>query len=136
MEVKAMLLAACLMLFALPAVAASGTTTKSGVYTESQANSGKALYTQKCQMCHGSTLQNGSSPHLAGSQFLGQWGGQTVGDLYTKIHDTMPATAPGTLSPTQTVDLISYILQQNKMPAGSKALPSNPGQLKTIHIAK
>ena len=46
----------------------------------------------------------------------------------------MPKNDPGTLSPAESVDVVAYILQQNKMPAGKAALPANPAALDTIRI--
>ncbi|HEX3940084.1 MAG TPA: c-type cytochrome [Acidobacteriaceae bacterium] len=114
---------------------APAASTRDGVYTTAQAQQGKALYSDQCAMCHGDSLEGaGQSPPLSTDAFLGDWTGQTLGDLYTKIQSTMPATSPGTLKPDQTAQLIAYILSANQFPTGAKALPSDPSALKSIHI--
>src|SRR4029434_7221135 len=78
-----------------------------GVYTEEQATRGEALYKEQCSACHGDNLEgSGPMPPLAGKDFLANWTGKTLGDLYEKTQTTMPATAPGTLSPEQAADIV------------------------------
>ena len=63
----------------------------SGVFTADQAAQGKAVYTAKCVTCHGAELSGGEmAPALAGGMFLSNWSGQSAGDLFTRIHTTMP----------------------------------------------
>lgn len=86
-------------------------------------------------MCHGAQLKGaGQNPALAGHDFMTDWAGQTVGDLYTKIKTTMPATKPGSLTSEQTTNLVAFLLKSNQMPAGTTALASDPAALKSIHI--
>lgn len=111
--------------------------TRSGVYTPSQAAQGKAIYTQQCAMCHGDALQgSGQNPPLVGDNFLSNWSGQTLADLDEAVRTTMPATNPGSLTADQTAQLIAYILQENHLPAGKSALPATAEQLKSIKIEK
>ena len=108
-----------------------------GVYTQEQAAKGKALYTDTCAACHGDNLEgSGPMPPLAGADFLRTWEGKTVGDLYEKTHTTMPATAPGTLTPEQSADITSYMLSMSKYPAGAAALEPKMEALLTIKIDK
>src|SRR6266849_605395 len=73
---------------------------KDGVYSKAQAGRGQALYTQNCFVCHGETATGGDSgPALSGEGFMDNWKGQTLGDLFDKISQTMPASAPGSLKP-------------------------------------
>ena len=86
-------------------------------------------------MCHGDALEGSDpNPPLAGGQFMQNWSGQTLGDLYIKIQATMPASSPGSLQPAEITQLLAYILQQNKYPAGRTALPQSTDQLGSIHI--
>jgi len=111
------------------------TTTEEGVYTDAQAKQGKNVYSQNCASCHLDDLSgSGQALPLAGDSFMQSWEGQTVDDLYEVIHDTMPQDKPGTLTPDQAVQVISYILQFNKFPAGQTALPTDPAAMKTIVI--
>ena len=94
-----------------------------GVYTADQATKGDAVYKEQCAACHGDNLEgSGPMPPLAGKDFLTNWQGKTVGDLYEKTQTTMPATAPGTLMPAQVADIMAFLLKSSKYPAGSTAL--------------
>jgi S-disulfanyl-L-cysteine oxidoreductase SoxD len=112
-------------------------TTMDGVYTADQATRGKAQYTQACANCHMDDLSgSGQALPLAGDAFTETWEGQSVNDLFDLIHNTMPQDKPGTLTPDATVDVIAYLLQYNKFPAGSDELKSDPAALKNILITK
>src|SRR5512134_2500617 len=94
-----------------------------GVYTADQAARGEAIYKEQCAACHGDNLEgSGPMPPLAGTDFLANWKGKTLGDLYEKTQTTMPATAPGTLTPEQAADVLSYLLKVSKYPEGTTAL--------------
>jgi mono/diheme cytochrome c family protein len=106
-----------------------------GVYTADQATKGEAVYKENCAACHGDNLEgSGPMPPLAGKDFLANWQGKTVGDLFEKTSSSMPATAPGTLTPEQTTNLMAYLLSQGKYPAGAAALPGTADDLKKISI--
>lgn len=110
-------------------------TTWDSVYTVDQAKRGQALYQKSCSSCHAEDLGgNMPSPALAGPDFLTKWDGQTVGDLFEKIKTTMPATAPGSLTPAQTSDISAYILSSNKFPAGTTELPPDHDAVAKIQI--
>ena len=104
-----------------------------GVYTDAQAGRGKAGYAQFCAMCHVDNLEgSGQIPPLAGPEFLKNWDGQTLADLFDKMQETMPADAPGKLSHEQNADILSFLLQFNKFPSGSTELKYDPALLKNI----
>ena len=46
----------------------------------------------------------------------------------------MPATQPGSLKPTEVAQLIAYVLQENKYPAGKMDLPETTDQQQRIHV--
>ena len=46
----------------------------------------------------------------------------------------MPADAPGSMTPQQTVDVTAYVLKLNKFPAGQTELPTDVVALKKIMI--
>jgi hypothetical protein len=73
-------------------------------------------------------------PPLAGKDFLANWGGKTLGDLYEKTQTTMPATAPGTLSPEQTADIVAFMLSKDNYPTGAAALEGKMEPLAQIKI--
>ena len=105
------------------------------VYTEAQAGRGKMLYASACASCHTETLEgSGQIPPLTGPEFLNNWEGQTLADLFDKMQTTMPANAPGTLSNEQNVDLLAFLLSFNKFPTGSTELTYDRPALENIRI--
>src|SRR5918992_4111795 len=105
--------------------AAQARSANDGVYTADQAKRGEAIYKEQCATCHGDNLEgSGPMPPLAGKDFLVNWQGKTVGDLFEKTHTTMPATAPGSLTPAQAADIVSHMLATGKYPAGTAELDS------------
>jgi mono/diheme cytochrome c family protein len=107
----------------------------SGVYTEAQAKRGESTANKACTSCHGADLMGGEAgPALVGLEFLGNWNQQSLGDLFDRIHATMPADAPGSLSLPDTADVIARVLQLNKFPVGQKELPTDTSALGQIKI--
>jgi len=106
-----------------------------GVYAAEQAKRGEAVYTDNCAACHDPKLTGGVGPALAGTEFITGWKDRTVGDLFETIKNTMPLTAPGTLTPAQTADAVSFILSANKFPAGTSELAADPAPLKAVKFA-
>ncbi len=113
---------------------AQSRTAKDGVYTAAQAARGKAIFEMRCALCHGEMLEGAAGPPLAGDVFLGAWDRQPISAVFDKIHATMPADTPGTLEPAQVADLIAYILQANKFPAGGVELGTGADVLKQIAL--
>jgi quinoprotein glucose dehydrogenase len=106
-----------------------------GVYTQEQAERGHSLYNEHCTSCHGDTLAGGEvAPPLAGGDFLANWNGLTVGDLFERIRRSMPQNDPGRLSRQEDADVLTYILSFNKFPAGKTELAHNTELLKQIRI--
>jgi len=115
--------------------AQAGKSVADGVYTAEQAKRGEKLYGEQCGFCHGDMLEGSSViPPLAGADFYGNWKGKTAGDLFEKVHQTMPATAPGTLTPAQAADIVAHMLAVAKFPAGSAELSVKAEDLKQIRI--
>lgn len=104
-----------------------------GVYTEEQANRGKQGYADQCASCHGPELTGGEmAPALSGGDFMSDWDGLTVGDLFERIRISMPQNAPGSLSGQQNADILAFVLASNKFPSGSTELAKEAMILKTI----
>ena len=116
--------------------AQTAASTREGVYTEAQATRGAAAYKTSCASCHRETLEGsgGQSPALVGTSFLANWTGQSLDELFERIQSSMPADGPGTLSRAVNADILAYILQANKLPAGKKDLPSEESALKPIQF--
>jgi mono/diheme cytochrome c family protein len=104
-----------------------------GVYTQEQATRGQAVYKDRCAPCHGPTLGGGQAPPLVGDEFGGVWGGP-LSDLVNKIQNTMPANDPGKLTRQQSADIVAYMLQVGKFPAGRAELGADETVLKQIAL--
>jgi mono/diheme cytochrome c family protein len=107
-------------------------TLSEGVYTDAQATRGQAIFSERCAPCHGDTLGGGLAPPLTGAAFVSDFDTQPVSDLVEKIHRTMPANDPGTLTTQQATDIVAYILKVGKFPAGKAELPADEASLKQI----
>jgi mono/diheme cytochrome c family protein len=106
-----------------------------GVFTQEQAERGHSLYNRHCASCHGDELAGGDvPPPLAGTGFLANWNGLTVGDLFERIRRSMPQDDPGRLSRQQNADVVAFIFSFNKFPAGKTELPHDTELLKQIRI--
>lgn len=106
-----------------------------GVYTEEQAKRGEALYQQECALCHLATLTGGeSAPPLAGADFLSNWNGLTLGDLFERLRISMPPDQPDRVSRQQKIEILAYMLSVNKFPAGSRELPRETYALNQIRF--
>ncbi|HVF41232.1 MAG TPA: cytochrome c [Gemmatimonadaceae bacterium] len=135
---------AAAVVFAVSAMAAAssarlaaqaGTSVSAGVYTDEQAKRGEVVSNKLCTSCHGPELSGGEAgPTLVGIEFLGNWNSLTVADFYDRVHATMPADAPGTMTPQQTTDVTAYVFKLNKFPAGTTELPTDLASLKGIKI--
>jgi mono/diheme cytochrome c family protein len=126
-------IASLLFVQALILFSAQGKTTLDGVYTGAQAARGQQIYTDSCASCHGDDLSGGGqAPALAGKDFNVDWNGLAMSDLFDRTHGTMPADKPGTLTPTQTADVIAFLLQKGNFPAGQTELPADVPALKAI----
>jgi cytochrome c len=109
-----------------------------GVYTAAQAIRGKKLFSETCQDCHMEDLQGDTAdiPALAGDVFLDAWMNKSVDELFTRMRATMPQDSPSSL-PVQTyVDIVAYILQANKFPAGKVELKRDADLMKAMMITK
>lgn len=91
-------------------------------FTTEQANQGKATYQAQCASCHGANLQGQAGPALRGSEFASKWQKNSLEDLYHIISTQMPLDHPGSLSETQYIEVLAYILQENGHKATDKPL--------------
>jgi quinoprotein glucose dehydrogenase len=111
-----------------------------GVFTEEQARRGKSRYESACGYCHMDDLSGGggdepgaSPPALVGPTFLASWRNASLAELAGTIAATMPFERPK-LEVQEYIDIVSYLLQANGMPAGPADLPTDAKQLKEISI--
>ena len=108
---------------------------KDGVYTDEQQKRGRAQFNEKCAMCHNEDMSGGEiAPALFGGNFMADWNGLTVGDLFERIRQSMPPDNPDKLNAQQRSDIIALILRANDFPTGPKELESRVEFLKEIKI--
>src|SRR5215467_6868661 len=135
---KFRILAAAILILTLVSVTSSAFQSRSvrdGVYTDEQKNRGRAQFNEKCSMCHNEDLSGGEiAPALFGGNFMANWNGLTVGDLFDRIRVSMPPDNPDKINAQQRSDIISLILSANGFPTGSKELESKVEFLKEIKI--
>ena len=106
-----------------------------GVYTDAQSERGKSQYSQNCAVCHGEALGGqDEAPPLTGNDFLSNWNGLTAGDLFERIHNTMPLSKPGSLGRDVDADILAYIFAINRFPSGPTELAHDTPTLKLILI--
>ena len=113
-------------------------TTRDGVYSAAQADRGHVVFERACARCHGSDLRGDEImevPALADEHFAVSWGGEPLFALFRKIGETMPASAPGSLSPRERADTVAYLLRANHFPAGLDDLGTDPDLLNRIQIS-
>src|SRR5262245_66492085 len=123
MPPKPFLTLALLLLPSMSMQAQQSRTVRDGVYTDAQATRGAAIYKEKCSSCHGPSLGGSLAPPLAGDAFAATWGGP-LSAIVDKIQATMPANAMGTLTRAQAADVLAFMLQTSKFPAGRAELSS------------
>ena len=124
-----------LMLLTVSPDAAQEQSVTDGVYTEEQATRGAGVYNTECASCHGAGLEgDGSAPALAGSEFLSNWNGTTVGDLFDRIRISMPPGNPSSVPADGKADVIAHLLKSNKYPAGTTEIGKDLESLKLIKI--
>ena len=118
--------------FSLTVYAQQSQTLDQGVYTEEQAKRGQAIYTDRCLSCHGEALRGRLGPPLTGDDFIAAWEKQPLSELVNKIRNTMPQDNPGKLTGQQTADIVAYMLQAGKFPAGRAELGADEAVLKQV----
>jgi mono/diheme cytochrome c family protein len=108
---------------------------KDGVYGAEQATRGEGTYHQECGSCHGQTLTGGDTgPALVGDDFIKEWTGMTVADLFERVSISMPQDSPGRLSRREYADVVAYLFKANNFPAGQNDLGTDVAVLKQILI--
>jgi mono/diheme cytochrome c family protein len=84
-------------------------------YRADQAERGRAVFRDRCSECH-------YASEMSGTQFQFQWERRTVGDLYEHLVETMPEDDPGSLTATEYLEVVAYILRMNGFPEGPAEL--------------
>ncbi len=104
-----------------------------GVYTDEQATRGAEVYNKECSSCHGAGLEgDGFAPALSGTEFLSNWNGTTLGDLFDRIRISMPPGNPSSVPAQGKADIVAHLLKSNKYPAGTTEIVKDLEPLKLI----
>ncbi len=101
-------------------VTAQPRTVRDGVFTAAQAKRGETLFAARCARCHEGADVDG--PPLKGDPFLDRWREDTLSGLLSFLQEKMPQDAPGSLKPSEYLDVLSFILGENQIPAGPAEL--------------
>ncbi len=107
-----------------------------GVYTEEQSLRGETVYFSTCVLCHRPEMTGTEIvPPLIGERFLNRWDRRTVGDLFELMRTTMPPVITSRRTRQEYADVLAYILNRNRFPAGSRELASEFAALDAIRMA-
>jgi mono/diheme cytochrome c family protein len=116
-----------------PPGAVSPATPQSGQSVDQLSQAGKTVYATSCIRCHGDKGQGVTGPAVIGpSANLGKYA--TAKALLTYISTIMPASAPGSLPLQSYLQLLAYLLVENKVVAPGTMLDS--AQLDNIKLEK
>ena len=76
------------------------------------------------------------APAVAGEPFQEKWNGRTAWELFGTMASTMPVGSPRSLSPQEYADVLAYLFELNKYPAGQQELTPAREQLEAITIGR
>lgn len=112
------------------------TSTADGVFTAEQAARGKEAYDHTCAPCHGGNLiaTDDEATNLTGTPFNFGWRGKTISERWSRVFGTMPPNNPASLPEETYLDIITYILEFNGMPAGDEELTLDFDRLDQIVV--
>jgi len=105
--------------------------TWSGVFADEQATRGATAYAKHCAECHLEDLAgDGFAPALKGPEFMSNWNGLTVGDLFERIRVSMPPSHPSAVPAKEKAEIVAFMLKSNGFPAGKVDLADKADALK------
>jgi len=116
---------------AVPGIFAAGQSgarsTNDGVYSEEQASRGQTIFKSRCTACH-------DTARFTGESFIQNWAGQPMADIFALVSTTMPEDNPGSLTPQQYADILSFFLKLNGFKHGDAELTGTADALKAVTI--
>jgi S-disulfanyl-L-cysteine oxidoreductase SoxD len=107
-----------------------------GVFTDEQADRGKADFAQSCTRCHGQDLAGLTAPSLNGNRFITAWENENLYKLFVKIRDTMPPNFGTILTDEAKLDVLTFLLRINGFPSGPQALTVDAETLENIQVVR
>lgn len=96
-----------------------------GVYTDAQAARGQAAFDSRCRQCHRGGFFQG---------FIERWREDKLSGIFNFISTRMPLDNPGSARQDQYLDIVTYILSLNNLPAGTEEL--TPAALGGIQVQR
>ena len=126
---------ACFLLLIATGGSFAESTTSQGVFTEEQAKRGAAAYGANCAGCHGADLHSTDRevPDLTGRPFKDGWVSKTIFEKFEAARE-MPPREERSLTDQMYLDIVTFILRFNKVPAGATELKSDEQLLRQIKI--
>ncbi len=120
-----------------PEASAPPTSVLDGIFTEAQAERGRAAYDAHCGECHGEELRGDEmAPGLTGVAFRFRWRGLKVADIYESIESTMPPEEPATLGDQPYIDIVAFLLSANGYPTGDRELAADSKLLEGVAVER
>jgi quinoprotein glucose dehydrogenase len=107
-----------------------------GIFTDEQADRGKADFAQSCTRCHGQDLGGLTAPSLNGNRFITTWENENLYKLFVKIRDTMPPNFGTILTDEAKLDVLTFLLRTNGYPSGGQELKVDAETLENIQIVR
>ena len=124
--------AATATVLAHPQDAAGSRDTTAGVYSAAQAERGRVAFLNNCARCHRADLGGQNARPLKDKYFLDHWREFKLELLFNQIRANMPPpqVRQGEIPDPTYLDILTFILQGNGLPAGPRELEAN--QLRDI----
>ena len=97
------------------------------IYSVAQADRGEQRFKVSCSSCH-------TPGDFAGGALADRWSGQTMGDVFDFVSNTMPENDPGGLKPEEYASVLAYILRINGYPVGAQDMPASKDALKPFEV--
>lgn len=98
-----------------------------GVYSEAQAMRGQTVFERNCTNCH-------DTIRFTGAEFVQNWSGKPLAELFEVTSKTMPEDNPGSLKPQQYADILSFFLKLNGFIAGETELTGTAAAMKAVRM--
>ena len=113
------------MFSSTPLLSESGLSTNDKIFSKKQAKTGQKLYEQNCLICHDKKYFR---------PVFKSWEGQSLGTLFLVMSSSMPQGNPGSLPDKEYIDILAYMISQNRYSTGEKELPTDVDKLNSITI--
>ena len=105
----------------------------SGATAAELADLGQAAYAASCAGCHGGQGEGGRAPAVVGEEFAASKYASAQA-LYDKNKNTMPKTAPGSLSDEEYLQITTWLLLENEFVQADTVIDAD--QLGDIALSK